>query len=91
MGKKFFGKYLGITLAILFAVAFNPSSLSQAEWTPGNGASLPSVGSAGMIKEGVVVAGTSTGTIAMGTAIAEASAIAIAASQPGLPNSMTVH
>ena len=86
-----FRKYGGIIILLLFLVAFIPSALSQAEKTAdrGTGASV-GARTADSAPGGKIAGGIGRGTIAMGTAIAEAAVIAVAASQPNSGNPTTV-
>ncbi len=93
MRRNKFRKYAGITTLLLFLVAFIPSALSQSE---GNGeretgwrtAGLGSFDSAAGGMTGIRIA---VGTIAMGTAIAKAAVVAVAASPSNSASSTTSH
>ena len=87
----------GIITILLLLAAFIPSALSQAEWTADTEAGMRvSTGAAGSSPAGpssgeMKFTGIGTGTIAVGTAIAEAAVIAVAASQSTSSKSTTVH
>ncbi len=84
-------------MLLLLLAAFIPSALSQAEWTAGAEAgAVASTRAAGSIPIGpssgeMKFTGIGMGTIAVGTAIAEAAVIAVAASQSSSSKSTTVH
>jgi hypothetical protein len=90
-------KYAGIITLLLFFAVFIPSALSQAEWTAvrgtgsSSGARTADSGTADAVAERKIATGIGVGTIAMGTAIAEAAVIAVAASQTNTSNSATMH
>ena len=89
-GNKF-RKYGGIIILLLFLVAFIPSALSQAEKTADRGAgAIAGTRTADSAAGGKIAPGIGTGTIAVGTAIAEAAVIAVAASQSNSANPTTV-
>jgi len=95
-GNKF-RTYAGIITILLLLAAFIPSALSQAEWTAVTEAgTVASTGATGSSPTGpssgeMKFTGIGMGTIAVGTAIAEASVIAVAASQSISAKSTTVH
>jgi hypothetical protein len=91
-----FRKYAGIITILLLLAAFIPSALSQAEWIAGTesaGAGMQAVssGPVGPAAGRMALTEIGVGTIAMGTAIAEAAVIAIAASQSYSSNSTSIH
>ncbi len=92
MKRNKFGKYAGIVIILLIAIALIPSVLSQAEGTadkeagPGVGTRTTGSSPSGAIAEGMTGVRIGVGTIAMGNAITEAAVIAIAALQPDSSN-----
>jgi hypothetical protein len=96
MREKKFRKYAGIITILLFVAMFIPSALSLVEGTAGTesaGAGTPAAmsGSVDPAAGRSALTGIGLGTIAVGTAIAEAAVIAIAASQPYSSKSTTIH
>ena len=96
MRRKKFRKYAGIITILVFLLALIPLALSQAEWTADTGGAdagmrAVSSGPVGPAAGRMALTAIGEGTIAVGTAIAEAAVMAVAASQSYSSHSTTIH